>query len=220
MMRNYIRLLCLATTSCLAMAACLTAPAQQLFPRAIGPGDGNRPYRAVQGSPLLFSDWVPAKVESRSPFFANDSLLFNYDKQRQVLLATADRKIAYKIDRKEFQSVTFDVGGYTYTFKHVAAINDKNLFQVLFEDSGRYCLYKFPNTAIRGRGYVEWPEYYIVFPFPDTRVVKLGKWDKKMLKREFALSADSEKAAAFFSQHEELGPGEEFLRDLVEYLDQ
>lgn len=212
-MRSYILLLCL-------VMAVLTAPAQQLFPVAIGPTNANTPYSGVQGSPLLFSDWVPAKVESRSPFFANDSLLYNYDKERQVLLATSDKKIAYKIDRKEFRRVTFNLSGFTYTFEHVPQINDKDLFLVLVEDSGRYCLYKFFNTGIRGRRYVDWLVYYIVFPFPDTRVVKLERWDKKMLQRQFALGADSRKVAAFYSQYEDLAPGEEFLRGLVNYLDQ
>jgi hypothetical protein len=213
MMRSYILLLCL-------VMAVLMAPAQQLFPPAVGPAVGPGYSGGVQGSPLLFSDWVSAKVESRSPFFANDSLLFNYDKQRQVLLATLDKHVAYKIDRKEFQRVTFFLNGQPYTFEHVPAINDKDLFQVVVEDSGRYCLYKFSNTAIRGRRYVDWLTYYIVFPFPDMRVVKLEKWDKKLLKRSFALSADAGKVDAFYLQYVDLAPGEEFLRGLVNYLDQ
>ena len=187
------------------------------------------PASAQQGSTLLFSDWVSAKVESRNPFFASDSLLFNFDKWNQVLLATADKKEILKIDRKEFQRVTFSLHGIDYIFEHVPVINGKDLFQVLVEDSGRYCLYKFIHIDMRvssyrghitNRYYLEDYTYYIVFPFPDMRVTKLVRWDKKLLKRAFVLSGDSSKVDAFYSAHEELGPGEEFLRGLVEYLDQ
>jgi hypothetical protein len=207
---------------CLAMAAWLTTPAQQPFPRAVGAADGDKPASNVQivGSPLLFSDYIPAKVESHNPLFTNDSLLFNFDKQKQVLLATTDKKKAVRIDRKEFQSVTFSLAGSSYVLKHVPAINNRDLFLALVEDSGRYCLYKFTYSTIRGRGYVEWYTYYLVFPFPDMRVVKLQKWDKKMLRHEFVLSSDSAKVDAFYSQQDELDAGEEFLSGLVRYLDQ
>jgi hypothetical protein len=41
------------------MAGPVWGPAQQLFPRAIGPADWDRPNfnGAVQGSPLLFNWW-------------------------------------------------------------------------------------------------------------------------------------------------------------------
>lgn len=203
-MRRYILLFYLV------MAVCSSAPAQQ-------------------GSTLLFSDWVSARVESRNPFFANDSLLFNFDKWGQVLLATADKKDVLKIDRKEFQRVTFSLHGIDYIFEHVPVINDKDLFQVLVEDSGHYCLYKFIHlnmryTVVRGlitnRYYLEDYTYYIVFPFPDMRVTKLVRWDKKLLKRAFVLSGDSGKVDAFYTAHNELQPGEEFLVGLVTYLDQ
>src|SRR5580692_5229921 len=82
------------------------ATAQRVFPaQTTSPTGFNAP---MSNSPLLFSDWVKATIVSENPLFKNDSIfLYNFDKSAQKLLATADRQIQYRINSKEFQSITF-----------------------------------------------------------------------------------------------------------------
>ena len=175
-------------------------------------------FAPVSGDPYLLEGWVRGKAESRNPFFANDSLWFNYDLTSQKLVATIDKIKAYIADSREFQSVTFYLSNTTLTLEHVSAINDKDLFFDLVKSDHGYSLYKHVRDQIRGKRYVEWNTYYIVFPAPDANIVKLNVLDKKLIQRAFALSPDSKKVADYFSQRKDDYPNEYFLRALVEYL--
>lgn len=177
-------------------------------------------FAPISGDPYLFEGWVRAKVESRNPFFANDSLWFNFDLTSQKLVATADHVTAYIADGREFQSVTFYLSNTTVTIEHVPAINDKDLFFDLVESDHRYSLYKHVRDAIRGKRYVEWDTYYILFPKPDGNIVKLHVLDKRLIQRAFALSPDKNKVADYFAQRKDDTPNEYFLRKLLEYLNE
>ena len=50
-------------------------------------------FAPIVGDPYLFDGWVRGKVESRNPFFANDSLWFNYDLASGKLVATVNQTI-------------------------------------------------------------------------------------------------------------------------------
>jgi hypothetical protein len=175
-------------------------------------------FAPVSGDPYLFAGWVRGKVESRNPFFANDSLWFNYDLVSQRLVATVDHVTAYIADGREFQSVTFYPSNTTVRIEHVTAINDKDLFFELVKSDHGYSLYKHVRDAIRGKRYVEWNVYYILFPTPDGNIVKLNVLDKRLIQRAFALSPDSKKVADYFAQRKDDYPNEYFLRKLLEYL--
>ncbi|HXB43116.1 MAG TPA: hypothetical protein VNV85_03630 [Puia sp.] len=177
-------------------------------------------FSPIKGSPLLFNDWVKGKVVSNNALFKNDSMLFNLDKVSQRLLATVDKQIEYKIDKKEFQSVTFYLGDLTCTFEHVPAINYKDLFFVIIKTDDKYSLYKYMHTEIRGRTYVEWAVYYILFPFPEVHFLRLNTVNKKVIQRAFALSKDFQKINNYYSQHSTDEPNEYFLKKMVEYLNE
>jgi hypothetical protein len=182
---------------------------------------GSRTRAPVSGSPLLFDDWVKAKVVSHSPFFLNDSsLLFNFDLTTQRLLATVDKQTEYKISRKEFQQVTFYYGDLTFTFEHVPAINDKDLFCEVVKKEDKYSLYSLMHSEIRGNAYAESTVYYIVFPFPDVHAVRLKTFDMRLIRQAFGLNPDRQKVDAFFSQHATEEMNGYLLKKLVEYLDE
>lgn len=177
-------------------------------------------FAPVSGDPYLFEGWVRGKVESHNPFFANDSLWFNYDLASQKLIATMDHVKAYIADSREFQSVTFFLSNTTVTIEHVPKINDKDLFFDLVKSDHGYSLYKHVRDAIRGKRYVEWDAYYIVFPTLDGNIVKLNVLDKRLIQRAFALSPDKNKVDDYFSRHKDDYPNEYFLRELLEYLNE
>ena len=177
-------------------------------------------FAPVSGDPYLFEGWVRAKVESHNPFFDNDSLWFNYDLTSQKLIATMDHVKAYIADSREFQSVTFYLSNTTLTLEHVPAINEKELFFEVVKSDRGYSLYKHVRDAIRGKRYVEWDAYYILFPTLEGNIVKLNVLDKRLIQRAFALSPDKMKVADYFAQRKDDTVNESFLRGLLEYLNE
>jgi hypothetical protein len=179
-------------------------------------------YAAQAQNPQLFSNWVKATIVSQNPLFKNDSTLrYNFDKSTQKLLATADRLTPYKINSREFQSITFYYSGdNTLILEHVPAITDKDLFFRIIRSEDKYSLYYSLHTEVKGRAYVDTREYYIIFPFPDIHLARLRIIDKRLIKKAFALTTDEQKVETFLTQHADEEPSEYFLKELVQYLDQ
>ncbi len=170
-------------------------------------------------STLLFNSWVKATVVWQNPLLRNDSLLwFDFDKASQRLLVTADKKTEFLFDKRELRSVTFRMGVSSFTFLHVPAINDRDLFYEMVRSNHRYSLYESIHPKVWKDGYLDWSEYYIVFPFPKTRVLKLSAPDKWLLDRAFELSSDKEKLDRYYALHPDEEQGEHFLKGLIEYL--
>jgi hypothetical protein len=213
-MRPFLFCALLYTLSATATTAQRVFPAQTTSPTAF-----NAP---MANSPLLFADWVKATIISQNPLFANDSIFtYNFDKAAQKLLATSDRQIQYKVNSREFQSITFYYAGQqTLTLEHVPVINDKDVFFRIIKTDDKYSLYYSLHTEVRARSYVDTREYYIVFPFPDIHIARLRIMDKRLLKKAFALSTDEQKVETFLGQHADEELSEYFLKELVQYLDQ
>jgi hypothetical protein len=174
----------------------------------------------ILGSPMLFRGFVKAKVISHNKFFDNDSMFYNLDKQSQKLLVTLDGKTVYKFDKREFNSVIFNYEDTSFTFEHVPAINSKDLFFAVVKTADKYSLYKYIRIENRNFAYVQWETYYILFPFPNAKFLRLKILNKKLIERAFALSRDSQKIETFYSIHRANGSKELFLKQLVEYLNQ
>jgi hypothetical protein len=170
-------------------------------------------------STRLFNNWVKASVVWYNPSLRNDtSLWFDYDKWSQRLLVTMDKKTAFLFDRREIQSVTFYLGISRFTFLHVPAINEKDLFYELVRSDHRYSLYKSIRPKAWKDGYMDWSEYYILFPFPQVRVMKLTTPDKWLLDRAFGLTPDRLSVDRYYALHADEEQDEHFLKGLVEYL--
>ncbi len=188
----------------------------QLFPPQPVPSSFQR---NIAGTPLLFNDWVKAKVVSHNPLFENDSMLFNFDLVSQKLMAT-DKAYQYKISKKEFQSVTFYDGDLTLTFEHVPVINSRDLFHVVIKDIDKYSLYEYIHMSVRGNNYFVWDSFYVVFPFPNMQYSRFNIINKKLIKQSFSLSPDIQKVNAYYSEHSKDEPNAYFLRGLIDYLNQ
>ncbi|HEV3411592.1 MAG TPA: hypothetical protein VG101_03895 [Puia sp.] len=170
-------------------------------------------------STLLFNGWVKAAVLWYNPVLRTDtSLWFDFDKATQRLLVTTDKKTEFLFDKREFQSVTFHLGISAFTFLHVPVINDYDLFYELVRSDHRYSLYKSIRPKVWRDGYLDWNEYYIIFPFPQVRVLKLSAPDKWLLDRAFELSGDKQIVDRYYALHSDEEQGEHFLKGLIEYL--
>jgi hypothetical protein len=188
----------------------------QLFPPQPGPPN---PPRNIVGTPLLFTDWVQAKVLSHNELFNNDSLLYNFDLVSQKLLAI-DKQVEYRINKKEFQSVTFYHADFTLTLEHVPVINRKDLFLAVIKAPDKYSLYEYMHVVVGAYSYYVWNSFYIVFPFPNMRFVRLNIINKKLIRQSFALSSDIQRLDTYYSLHRNDEPNAYFLKGLIEYLNQ
>lgn len=203
--------------------ACALLPAagraqEDLLPRHDLPVD-LRP--AAETGALLFNGWVKASVVSHNPLLRNDSALwFDFDRIGERLVATADKENAVLFNKREFQSVTFYTGRSSFTFEHVPAINDKDIFYALVKTDDRYSLYRSVTPEPGNGGYHEPYEYFIVFPFPDVRVLRLKVLDRRLLRHAFALNADRQKLDRYYALHPNEEQGEHFLKGLIEFLNE
>src|SRR5450432_1727093 len=95
------------------------------------------------------SSWVKAKILAANNTIINsDSFLFNFDKIDHRLLITKDFKKVFEIDRREFKAILFYWHDSAYIFKHINFINDRDLFEVIISDNGKYSLYKVTRTKL------------------------------------------------------------------------
>ncbi len=191
------------------------------------------PFR---GKNLYFgSDWVKARLlTSNNSILSSDTFFFNFDKVDRKLLITSDFKSIFEIDHREFKAIEFYQNDSAYFFKHIYFINDKDLFQILVRDEGKYSLFKVSRTKIvRGTigtigtssgvaggnfmdKYVDFAEYFIFFPNRDYR--SFFNIKKAALKRLFVLNSDSYKLDDYFKMIGDREYDENDLIQLVTYL--
>jgi hypothetical protein len=202
----------------------------------------SKPFASLSTAPfrgknLYFGgDWLKARIlTSNNVIISSDSFLFNYDKIDRKLLITSDFKSMFEIDYREFKAIEFYFNDSAYFFKHIYLINEKDLFQILVRDKGKYALYKLTRTKLvrgtygtlgnigfvttigsSGDRYVDVPEYYIFFPNKDYRSFFTIK--KTAIKRVFALSPDSNKLEEFFNLIGNREYNENDLIQLINYL--
>ncbi|HET6255781.1 MAG TPA: hypothetical protein VFE32_17020 [Puia sp.] len=190
-------------------------PSQDLLP----PHDLPIDLRPTAENPLLFNGWVKATVVWHNPLLRNDtSLWFDFDKASQRLVVTKDKVTAFLFNKREFRSVTFYSGNSTFTFEHVPAINDKDIFYAMVRKDGGYSLYKSIRSEAARGGYEDSYVYYVLFPFPDARVLRLKVLDRRLLDHAFNLSGDKQKIGRYYALHPNEEQDEHFLKGLIEYL--
>lgn len=165
------------------------------------------------GKNLYFeSKWAKAKIlKADNSVIANDSFLYNYDKIEHRLLVTNDFRNFYEIDRREFKAVLFFQQDSSLVFKHINFINDKDLFEVIVKDQGKYSLCKVTRTkmvktVVGGVSYFpnglnptyeDFPEYFIFFPNKEYKSIYVLK--KAPIERIFSLNPDIEKVQDYLN---------------------
>ena len=182
------------------------------------------------GKNLLFdNEWVKAKLlTSDNEVINNDTLLFNFDKIDQRLLVTADFKNVFQIDWREFKAILFYRHDSGYVYKHISLISHKDLFQVLINGDGKYSLFKTIHTKVVkgsygatsfGRSsdkYLDVPEYCILFPNKEFRMIHLLK--RAAIERIFNLDPDSEKVEDYLNMNNKSVYAEDDLKQMILYL--
>ncbi|TKK66677.1 hypothetical protein FC093_16710 [Ilyomonas limi] len=185
----------------------------------------------TQGKRFLFDTWVKGRVTTAQGSTVNsDSFAYNFDKTNGNLLATQNKVDILTIAPDNLQSFVLVYYNKTYSFEHVPVIDPTKVYLSLIKSTDKYSLYKlvgttfikanFRNDGISQSGnmydeYKEDNQYYIIIPG--------GKAYKQVsLKRKAIIAAlddaDKDKADAYFKQHRDEDVNENFLTEIILYL--
>jgi len=154
----------------------------------------------TRGSRYLFDEWVKGEVvDAMGKNIPNKGYLFNYDKIREQLFVTQNKKVVIEIDKTNFSSFKLLGNEKQYELEKVPSINNNNLFQKIVVTKGKYCFYKHISTKLEkanyistgltesGHNYDEYIDdytYYILYP--DGKTFTTVDLKKKALKKLFA----------------------------------
>ena len=188
------------------------------------------PKENTRGSRYLFPDWVEGSVtDSANTIYNNKYYSFNYDKISHNLYLTTDKKEVIEIDHDIVKSFTLkDDRGVSSAFERIPAIDPNAFFQTIVENSGNYSAYKLTVTKFEKANYItdgmvetgkNYDEYLDINQYYIG--LKNGTEYKKVDLTKRALRkvlAENPKAEIFFSQHKNDNVDENFLKDLVNFV--
>jgi hypothetical protein len=182
----------------------------------------------TKGSRYFFGSWVKGSVKDMTDnSYSDPGYFYNYDKISYQLFVTANKKDVIELDADKVKSFTLNNNGVQYNFERIPSIEPVAFLQVLAKNSAGYSAYKLTNTQFEkanystdgmvetGKNYDEYvdaAQYYI--GLGNSKYVKVDL-TKKALKKTLA---QDPKAEVFFSQHKDGVVDEDYLKDLVNFL--
>jgi hypothetical protein len=184
----------------------------------------------IKGTRMLFEDWVKGVVvKNTGEVIDGNKYFFNFDKVTNNLIVTLDKKNIIEVYKEYIQSFKFTEKGIDYSFEKVTPIHQFRFVQVLVKDSVKYSLYKSINTRFVAANfttngltesgelydeYVDLHKYYIVYRDAVRPV------DLKFTSIKKALKENSSRVKDFYAAHLMDEVDENYLVEIVEYLNQ
>ncbi|HEY4107465.1 hypothetical protein [Puia sp.] len=186
----------------------------------------------TKGSRLLLHDWAKGYViANNDSILRNDKAGFNYDKISHILYFTPDKQTVVEIEKTAFKGFIFTEPDGEHYFIKVDAIKPDVFFELVGGDGSTAHInaYKLTKTQFKKADYhtdgmvesgnnydeyVDTKEYYIVMP--GGKEVQTVELKKKSIRT--ALSSQKAKVEEYFSQHKASDINENFLADLISYI--
>lgn len=184
----------------------------------------------IRGRRFFFDEWAKGTVtNSLGKEIRDDSLRFNLDKITNTLLVTKNYKDIIEANKESIRDFILNQDGKTYNFTIVNAISKYKYVEVLGQKENGYALYKGINThlvkadyntdglAEAGNPYDEYvdvPVYYIMYQ-GEVKTVAL-----KYKSIRDAVKKDTQKLNSFAEDHRTDEIDENYLKNLVAYLNQ
>jgi hypothetical protein len=209
----------------------------QDFSNSASAGTASRTFTGVEfhakeatvGSPYLYTDWVKGSVVTNNDsVVTNPNYLFNYNKMSGTLFVTQDQKTYIEVDQGTFKSFTFIDGKGTHTYIRVPAVKP-NVFFLVIAEGPKYTAYKLTKTRFKKADYhtdgiVESGNNYDEYADDNTYYITDGKGKKPLeidLKKKSlknALPEEKDKIDKYFAAHQEDPVDDNFLKGLVDAL--
>ncbi len=185
----------------------------------------------TKGKRFLFDTWATGSqvTDAQGQPVNADSLLFNFDKLTGGLLVTQNKIDVMSVASAGIRSFSLQYKRKDYPFQHVSAIDSTKIFLKLAGVDSLYSLYKeckakFVKSNYRDDGliqtgnpydeYIDESEYNITKPNSSTsRIITLKPKDIKNV-----LVSQKEKVNAYFKEHRNDAIDENFLVNLINYI--
>ncbi len=183
---------------------------------------------STSGKRFFFDEWVRGSMTTNSEKKINtEDFYFNYDKVDNRLIASKDKKEVIEVNSESIREIHFMNKGIHYDFVKEEKINPSQFVQQL-QKNDLLSLYKTINTifvkanfetdgvAVSGNPYDEYvdaPTYFICYKGAFRPVtLKFGSIKK-------ALKEESKKVIEFYVNHQDVELDENYLINLVIYID-
>jgi hypothetical protein len=185
----------------------------------------------TKGSRYLLNRFVTGIIVDRNNQVITDSTkLMNYDKLDGQLMITQDARNYLTVDKDKVVAFAFRTGDSTYIFLNVPVLNNTDYF-LLVALGSKYSAYKLIKTKFTASNYkssglvetgnnydeyVDQQTYYYV----DQKNAKGGSFELKKKSIKEAFQFEKEKTDDFFSMHKNERLNDNFIRNLILYLNQ
>jgi len=183
----------------------------------------------TKGNRYLYEKWVTGSVVGVDGVVYNSSkYLFNYDKIGQKLLMLLDSTKMLVLNSGDIAGFTLQDDTSQYHFERLKNSTDLNFYQALYKDEKGYSFYKLLKTKFMkadyqsngivesGRKYDEYVDEELFFILSAKQELSRIDFKKKSLEKVFEHEAS--KLQSFFDQHKGEKVNEEFVRNLVEFI--
>ena len=184
----------------------------------------------TQGSRYLFNDWMKGSVVTKADIVVNStSYGYNYDKIKGTLLFTQDGQSAVSVEPADLKSFTLiDRDGHEQLFRIVPSIDNK-LFVNVVSEGPYYNFYKLTQTKFiksnyhsdgmtsTGNPYDEYTDDFYYF-LENVKTKQISKVSFKRKALRLLLVDQKEKSDRFFSDHRDEAVDQDYVRDLIDFV--
>lgn len=185
----------------------------------------------VKGSPYLFDKWVNGIVIGVDGMVYNTAnLRFNFDKINEKLLVLLDSVRVIVLNSGDISAFRLSDNETKFSFERLKNLTDLNFYQPVYKNERGYSFYKIVTTKLKPADYhtngiiesgskydvyIDETQYFIV-----TSKQELLKITLKKKSIQKVLENESAKVASFYSQHKGNKIDENFVKSLLEYVNQ
>ena len=187
----------------------------------------------TKGTRFLFDTWVTGDsvTNTQGNYINTESFLFNFDKLSGNVLVTQDKINIMSVAPDGISSFILQENDKPYNFEHVNKIDPSGFFLALVKSESGYSLYKlfktkFTEANYRSDGvvqsgsqeneYKDESQYYIISP--GAAAAKPITFKPKVIKA--ALEEKKDKTDTYFQKHKNDAVDENFLVQLIAYLNE
>ena len=183
----------------------------------------------TRGNRYLYENWVDGFViGTDGNTYNSPRFKYNYDKISRKLFMLYDSATIIQLSSGDIAAFTLKSPESDLSFERLKNSTDQNFYQALYKGDKGYALYKLLTTKFSKADYetngiiesgkkydeyVDTEEYYILSPKQGLTKIT---FKKKAIDK--ALETDYNKVQAFYNQHKSDIVDQEFVKQLLQYL--
>jgi len=183
----------------------------------------------TKGNRYLYENWVEGSVTGVNGVVYNPpKYRYNYDKINRKLFMLLDTTTIVELSSEDIAGFSLKTNGQVMVFERLKNSTDLNFYQAVYKNDKGYSLYKLLTTKFKKADfqtngiiesgnkfdeYIDDQAYFILSP--KQELIKIS-FKKKNIEK--VLDNESSKVDTFFSQHKNEVLDENFVKELLRYL--